>query len=94
MYMPSTGRFDRLDPFAGNPNDPLSFHKYAFVHGDPIQGVDPSGLEFSLSGMVMTGGIIGASVGLVGGAALGAYVGYQKDGTVLTWRLAVYPVVE
>jgi hypothetical protein len=73
MYMPSTGRFDRLDPFAGNPEDPLSFHKYGFVHGDPIQGVDPSGLQFSLSGMVMTGAIIGGVGGLVGGTTFGAY---------------------
>jgi hypothetical protein len=43
MYLPSTGRFDHLDPFAGNPNDPLSFNKYGFVHGDPIQNRDPSG---------------------------------------------------
>lgn len=39
-----TGRFNRLDPFFGNSQDPQSFHKYLYVHGDPIQGVDPSGL--------------------------------------------------
>ena len=42
-YSASNGRFERLDPFAGNPNDPLSFNKYGFVHGDPANGVDPSG---------------------------------------------------
>ncbi len=36
----------RLDPFAGNMQDPLSLHKYAYVHGDPVQGADPSG-EFT-----------------------------------------------
>ena len=30
-------------PFFGNCQDPQSFHKYAYVHGDPIQGVDPTG---------------------------------------------------
>jgi RHS repeat-associated protein len=42
-YSTSSGRFDRYDPFAGNPNDPFSFNKFGFVHGDPIGGVDPSG---------------------------------------------------
>ncbi|MDR2439656.1 MAG: hypothetical protein LBE12_09855, partial [Planctomycetaceae bacterium] len=27
-YDPATGRFNRLDPFFGNLNDPLSLHKY------------------------------------------------------------------
>ncbi|MBX3420672.1 MAG: RHS repeat-associated core domain-containing protein [Pirellulaceae bacterium] len=45
-YDPRTGRFNQLDPFAGNSSDPQSFHKYAYVHGDPVNGVDPSG-EFA-----------------------------------------------
>ena len=43
-YDPRNGRFIGLDPFAGNMQDPQSLHKYAYVHGDPIQGIDPSGL--------------------------------------------------
>jgi RHS repeat-associated protein len=43
-YDSKTGRFNSLDPFAGNSSDPQSFHKYAYVHGDPIQGVDPTGM--------------------------------------------------
>ncbi|MFN9433862.1 MAG: RHS repeat-associated core domain-containing protein, partial [Planctomycetota bacterium] len=50
-YSASNARWERLDPFAGNPNDPFSFNKYGFVHGDPVQGIDPTGYEFSLSGM-------------------------------------------
>jgi RHS repeat-associated protein len=42
-YSTSNARFERLDPFAGNPNDPFSYNKYGFVHGEPVQGVDPSG---------------------------------------------------
>jgi len=42
-YSASNGRFERLDPYAGNPNDPFSFNKYGFVHGDPILNKDPSG---------------------------------------------------
>ncbi|HRX83242.1 MAG TPA: RHS repeat-associated core domain-containing protein, partial [Pirellulaceae bacterium] len=43
FYDPATGRFNRLDPFAGNMQDPQSLHKYLYVHGDPILGVDPTG---------------------------------------------------
>jgi RHS repeat-associated protein len=44
FYDATTGRFNRLDPFAGNSSDPQSFHKYGYVHGDPIQGIDPTGM--------------------------------------------------
>jgi len=42
-YDPNTGRFNQLDPFAGNNHDPQSLHKYLYVHGDPVNGIDPSG---------------------------------------------------
>jgi RHS repeat-associated protein len=42
---PANVRVTRLDPFAGNMRDPQSLHKYAYVHGDPVQGVDPTGLS-------------------------------------------------
>lgn len=50
-------RFSRVDPFGGNLNDPLSLHKYLYVHGDPIQGADPTGLEFNLAGQLSVSGI-------------------------------------
>ena len=34
-YNPNNGQFNRLDDFFGNHQDPQSFHKYAYVHGDP-----------------------------------------------------------
>ncbi|MDR2705352.1 MAG: RHS repeat-associated core domain-containing protein, partial [Planctomycetaceae bacterium] len=46
-YNPTTGRFNRLDPFFGNLNDPLSLHKYLYTHADPVNGIDPSG-EFTI----------------------------------------------
>ncbi|MFN6131147.1 MAG: RHS repeat-associated core domain-containing protein [Planctomycetota bacterium] len=45
-YSASNARWERLDPFAGNPTDPFSFNKYGFVHGDPVQGIDPSWMFF------------------------------------------------
>ncbi len=50
-YDPSNGRFNQLDPFAGNSFDPQSLHKYAYAHEDPVNGVDPSG-HFTLVELV------------------------------------------
>ena len=44
FYNPATGTFNRLDPFSGNMHDPQSLHKYLYVHGDPVNGIDPTGL--------------------------------------------------
>jgi RHS repeat-associated protein len=51
-YSPSTGTFNRLDPFAGNTQDPLSLHRYLYTHGDPVQGVDPTGMFEGLVGLL------------------------------------------
>jgi RHS repeat-associated protein len=56
-YDPATGRFNRLDPFFGHLNDPQSLHKYLYTHNDPVNGIDPSGLEFSVSGMMTSVGL-------------------------------------
>ncbi len=44
--MPSNGRFGRVDPFAGISDQPLTLAKYAYVHGDPVNASDPTGLFF------------------------------------------------
>ncbi len=70
-YDLSTGTFNRLDPFFGNLRDPQSLHKYAYVHGDPVQGVDPTGLfslvsSLSVNGMMryLTSGYRAVRVGM------------------------------
>ncbi len=45
-YDSLTGRFNRMDPFSGNINDPQSLHKYLYVHNNPVNSIDPSGLSF------------------------------------------------
>ncbi len=66
FYDAVSAQWNRLDPFAGNMQDPQSLHKYAYVHGDPVQGIDPSGLTMSLGSSMMVGGLISAtaSIGL------------------------------
>gem|GEM_PF-1453448 len=52
-YDPSNGRFNRMDDFAGNSQDPQSLHKYLYVNCNPINSIDPTGnFEFSISGML------------------------------------------
>jgi hypothetical protein len=56
-----------LDPFFGNLQDPLSFHKYLYAHADPINGYDPTGQSFvGVIGVFALGTLIG---GVVGGTA-------------------------
>ncbi|MDR1282917.1 MAG: RHS repeat-associated core domain-containing protein [Opitutaceae bacterium] len=37
------GRFWSIDTYEGNNQEPLSLHKYLYTHGDPLNGIDPSG---------------------------------------------------
>lgn len=66
MYMPTTGRFDRLDDFAGDVFQPQSLHKYAYCHADPVNNADPSG------------NFIGAVAGLVG-LLVGSFISANAD---------------
>ena len=50
-YDPTSGRFNRIDPFTGDPYAPQSLHKYAYVHANPIMNIDPSGFSFSIAGL-------------------------------------------
>jgi RHS repeat-associated protein len=59
-YDPRSGRFNRLDPFAGNTQDPLSLHKYLYANADPVNAIDPSGLLNSTELLVSSG--LGAAI--------------------------------
>jgi RHS repeat-associated protein len=56
-YDPANGRFNQLDPFAGNNADPQSLHKYGYTQGDPVNGVDPTG-RFNLVEVVLVTTIV------------------------------------
>lgn len=87
-YNPIDGRFNRLDPFAGNQQSPLSFHKYAYAHMNPINNIDPTG-EFSLYEAMMVGLIIGSLTG----AAAGFAVSILRENPVLSRATAAHVVV-
>ncbi len=72
-YDMATGRFNRLDPFAGNMSDPQSLHKYLYTHGDPINRMDPTG--YYSVGQLGVAMAIGAAIGGFGTGALFAGAG-------------------
>ncbi len=54
-YDSASSRFNRPDPFAGDPFAPQSLHKYAYAQNNPVMYSDPSGMmEFSISGLLNT----------------------------------------
>lgn len=78
-YDPRNGRFASLDPFNGTPSDPQSLHRYLYVHGDPISGVDPTG---QFEGLV---GLLGSiNISSIGRAMNGAAVQAAKTYAVRT----------
>jgi RHS repeat-associated protein len=72
-YDPATGRFNRLDPFFGNIDDPLSLHNYLYTHADPVNGIDPSGRV----------AIFFPLIALLGGASIGYAIGGRWDTALL-----------
>ncbi len=78
-YDASTGRFNRVDPFFGNLNDPQSLHKYLYTHGDPISGIDPTGLSglvnlsigMSIRSQMIAGALGGIGVNILRNMAVG-----------------------
>ena len=79
-YLPGQGIFNRLDPFFGNLDDPQSLHKYAYVHGDPVNGIDPSGLFTTAE--FFSAVSLGVKLGAVTGGVVGAAYGYAKTRTL------------
>ncbi|MFL9458191.1 RHS repeat-associated core domain-containing protein [Tolypothrix bouteillei VB521301_2] len=48
-YDPNTGRFTRRDVYEGRLEEPLTLHKYLYANGNPVNLIDPSGLNAILA---------------------------------------------
>jgi RHS repeat-associated protein len=72
-YNPATGRFNRLDPFAGSNQDPQSLHKYLYAHCNPVNNIDSGGnyslgelIKISALTSVIMAGVVAVDVGIRG----------------------------
>ncbi|WP_431685683.1 RHS repeat domain-containing protein [Hahella sp. NBU794] len=67
-YDQNQGRFTQMDTYLGRVGEPVTLHKYLYVHADPVNGTDPSGY-LNMFGLAITPGNIGvlasSSVGRV-----------------------------
>ena len=70
---PALGRFVSVDPWSGDPQSPMSLHRYLYANASPLSHIDPSG-KFSTIQILITGAIIG---GVVGGS-VGVYIAKTK----------------
>jgi RHS repeat-associated protein len=64
-YDQQTGRFNRMDPFAGNTQDPQSLHKYLYCHANPVNMIDPSGLAETCVQTLTVWAIIGEMIAII-----------------------------
>jgi RHS repeat-associated protein len=85
-----TGRFITRDTFAGNNQDALSLHKYLYAHGNPVNGVDPAGHEFSYTSLLTTVAIQG-TIGAVisGGIDYAAHRSLQRAAKAAGWGFVI-----
>lgn len=95
-YRPGLRRFVSLDALYGEVNDPMTLNRYQYVSGNPMVGVDPSGMD----GKTIAGKVGSSAFWLFGqatrsipeGAALINYVFYKPvaciagDCSLMTYR--------
>ena len=91
-YNPANGRFPTMDTYQGRVGEPQTLHKYLYVHADPINNIDPSGM-FSIGQLAVTTGI----AAILANTAISSYTFAQgardsdgiPDGISISFRLGV-----
>jgi RHS repeat-associated protein/uncharacterized repeat protein (TIGR01451 family) len=58
FFNPANGQFSSADSFEGSAAQPQSFNKYAYVHNDPANLADPSGMSPLLTDLQMAQNIL------------------------------------
>src|SRR5690242_12396723 len=75
FYNSRLGAFCSADPVEGQPGDPQSWNRYAYVRNDPVDLTDPSGrfwgfifafLGWIFHGLGAAGGALGHAFGTLG----------------------------
>ena len=67
-----------MDSYEGQNNDPLTLHKYLYCHGNPVDGIDPSGNFEGLGGAMASMAINSALVSMAIGAPFRAIHAAQQ----------------
>jgi len=80
-YNSGVGRFLNHDPLMGNADTPITQHRYLYAGNDPVNHIDPSGEDWSMSS-VSSSMAIGATLGSIGGGIDGYLQGHRG------WNLA------
>jgi RHS repeat-associated protein len=81
-YTAKRNRFDQPDPWDGSYNlaNPQTFNRYAYAHNDPVNFVDPSGLQDSWNCSAQYSfEQCGGNSGFWGGGGFGDSVAYDND---------------
>ncbi|MGC1123219.1 MAG: RHS repeat-associated core domain-containing protein [Candidatus Methanofastidiosia archaeon] len=79
-YDPDTGRWISRDYSAGNMKEPMSLNRYTYCYNNPLQYIDPDGLDpysVDINGLVVLGV---SNIPVVGGAL----------GSILGWTYSMY----
>jgi RHS repeat-associated protein len=71
-YDTLNGRFNQMDSYTGDNEDPPSLHKYLYCYADPINNIDPTGM-FSFSEISVTQLVSNMLRRIDLGAVYGAY---------------------
>lgn len=67
---PSTGRFVSVDPYAGDPQAPVSLHRYLYANMSPVSCSDPTGNMTIVQQM--------ATVSIIGLLAIATIIHYEQ----------------
>ena len=81
-YDPLNGRLNRMDPYAGSPQDPQTLHKYTYCHNNPVNNIDPTG-EFSLPEILTVKSIAAVAIASVAPAIITAYETAKGGASIL-----------
>jgi hypothetical protein len=77
LYNVNTGRFQTMDTYEGNNEDPLSLHKYLYCHGNPVMNTDPSGHKVYVATRPLNMGFV---LSLMRSVAVHVYLVFDAEG--------------